>query len=856
MPDADQPVDLTNCDREPIHILGKVQDYGCLIAVSFDWTITHVSINCADILGAKAETLIGTRFKDIFSADIVQKLQSHAQGVGATAAVTRCFAFPVFDDARLFDVAISQSGPYLIFEFEPRPPAPIEPFDVSSVQALISRVQRHQTIEDMAQEAAVCLREITGFDRVMAYRFNQDASGTVIAEAMDADQEPFLGLSYPASDIPKQARALYVKSPLRIIADVDGQTHPVVPEHDSNGDPLDLSLTATRAVSPIHLEYLRNMGVAASMSVSILQKADLWGLFACHHRTPRYLDYETRSAVELFVQWFNYELAQIEMSGELQELDRARSLHDCLMADLSDGRSLADVFEVFARQINDVIPFDGAAIYADEDFNTVGYAPVRKDFMDLVKYLNSTPVGQIFSTTSLVQSYPGAENLSDQIAGLLALPISRTPGDYLVLFRREIETSVHWAGNPNKPVDNGPNGGRLTPRRSFQAWKETIRGQSAPWRPTELRAADALRTTLLEVVLKLADARNALQQRAQEHQEVLIAELNHRVRNILNLIRGIVSQSEVDGASVESYRAALDGRIQALALAHDQITKREWTWTPLRGLLESEIRAFLTEQSSRIQLTGVDLRLSPEAYSAMALVMHELVTNSVKYGALSDGEGSVKIHVHLKPGGTAKISWREENGPPVKAPSRRGFGSTIIERAVPFELKGSADLRYSASGFEADFELPPHHVRSGDSPAEPLPAPTSELPSDFSLSGDCLLVEDNIIIALGTTDMLTDLGASHVHSASRVPDALQILDHEEIECAVVDVNLGDDTSFLIVERCLERQVPVLLATGYGASSEFRDRFSDLPVLTKPISSETLKLALCNLLNSTKTDTGS
>ncbi|GIT90521.1 signal transduction histidine kinase [Jannaschia pagri] len=838
---TEQRYDITNCDREPIHILGRVQSYGCLIAVSSDWMVTYASENCKDLLGFDAESIIGSRFSEIISHETVHHLRTKMQVLGYQSGAARLFSYAVFGDDRLFDISISQSDQNIIFEFEPRKAEAPATNDSSVVRALVGRVRRHDTVEKMAREAVRAVKVLSGFDRVMVYKFNEDDSGTVIAETTEPGQDSFLGLRYPASDIPKQARGLYLRSPLRIIADITGDTYAIRPEKDPNGRPLDLSLAVTRAVSPVHLEYLRNMGVRASLSVSIIRNGKLWGLFACHHRTPRHISYEVRSEIELFAELFNYQLSQVELTIELEEVDRARSLHDRLMTQLSGGKSMAEAFDVLSESVKEVIPFDGAAVYADGDYQSVGVAPTAEEFMGLARFLNTTPAGQVYQTDALATRYPGAEDFADRVAGVLALPVSRTPRDYLVLFRREIASSVKWAGNPDKPVEVGPNGIRLTPRKSFAAWQQVVRGKSAPWRGAELRAADALRVTLLEVVLKIADERNAMRKRAQDQQELLVAELNHRVRNILNLIRGLVSQGKEDARSIDDYRLVLEDRIFALARAHDQLTQTEWTWSVFRSLVETEVKAFLTAKANRVIVTGDDIELSPTAFSTLALVIHELVTNSAKYGALNDSSGSVRLDVRLQPDGAAKISWRDENGPPVQAPTRRGFGTTIIERSIPFELQGQAEVRYRMTGFEADFVLPSAHVRPTATPISSTPQQqATPHPSEVRLNGHFFVLEDNLVIALDAVDMLTDLGADAVHTASSVVDGLAVLDKQDITLALLDVNLGNETSLPVIQRCQERGIPVVLATGYGANVDILDKFPSVPILNKPYNSDGLR----------------
>ncbi|MCB1461161.1 MAG: GAF domain-containing protein [Nitratireductor sp.] len=841
-------IDLSNCDREPIHILGQVQSFGCLLAVSSDWMIVHASVNCAELFGRAAKDLIGGRFVDLFSEESVHHLRTRIQTLAHQDSAVRVFDYELFGDGRRFDVSAHRNDRYLVFEFEIREENPGKRDDSGLVQSLIARVQRHHSVEAVSREAARALQVLCGMDRVMVYRFEEDGSGTVIAEVLKGQGDSYLGLRYPASDIPRQARELYKRSLLRIIADVDSEVFTIIPAVSPEGHPLDLSLAVTRAVSPIHIEYLRNMGVKASLSVSILRKGELWGLFACHHNSPLTLDYERRSAVELFVQLFNYELAQLETTGELEDVDRARSLHDRLMSQVSGGETLVDVFESLSDQIAEVIPFDGIVVYSNGVFRAQGAAPTEEEFLGLARFLNTAQTSEVFATDCIASRFEKADSFADRAAGLLALPISRSPRDYLVLFRREIAQSVNWAGNPEKPVTVGPNGSRLTPRKSFEAWQEVVRGKSGPWKISERRAADELRVTLLEVVLKLADEASANRKRAQEQQELLIAELNHRVRNILNLIRGLVSQGRGNSVTIEEYSAVLDSRIHSLARAHDQLTEKGWGWVSLLSLIRTEIGAFLSEKSERVVIEGVDVTLSPTAFTTLALVIHELVTNSAKYGSLNDSSGIVHFGVTLNADGSCAVSWRESGGPPVQAPKRRGFGTTIIERSIPFELKGKADVAYKVSGLEADFLLPAPHVAAATGGQELEAGSTGEKEiEEVQLRGSALVLEDNMIIAMDAADMLRDLGAETVHLASSVVDALRIMDAHTIEFALLDVNLGDENSLRVAERCARSNIACVLATGYGKSGDAVKSFPQEVVVRKPYTIEDVKRAVADEL---------
>jgi light-regulated signal transduction histidine kinase (bacteriophytochrome) len=846
---TDATVELSNCDREQIQFLGHVQPYGCLIAISGDWVVQHVSANIDDMLGLDPETAIGARFLDLFPREVVHHLRGRIQILGQDSGAARVYGVDLFEDGRYFDVSVHASGSSYLFEFEPKTQQAMRD-EMSLVQPLMARVRRRREIPAMAREAARAMKALTGFDRVMIYQFQRDDSGTVIAEAARPGMTPFLGLRFPASDIPRQARELYVRSPIRLIMDVDAEPQPILPASGPEGAPLDLSMSVTRAVSPIHLEYLRNMGVAASMSVSILREGRLWGLIACHHDTPHYVDYEKRSAVELFTQLFSYEVAAVETDAERQQSLQARMLHTGLVEHMTDPNAIGENFEHIARAIGEVIPFDGITIWINDRFHALGSTPTREEFMGLLRHLHGVAAGRVHATDRLMDRYLAADGFVERAAGLLSLPISRGPRDYIVLFRREQVQQVTWAGDPAKPAQPGPNGLRLTPRKSFEAWTETVRHQSAPWTESEIAAAETIRITLLEVVLKIADDSIAERKRAQERQELLIAELNHRVRNILNLIRSLVSQSRSGVTSVSEYTRILDDRIDALARAHDQLTNSDWEAASLRELIETEVTAFVAERRDRVRITGDDVLLAPEAFSTLALVVHELVTNAAKYGALKHEHGTVNITLTRRGDDGLKIEWRERGGAAVKPPEGRGFGTTVIERSIPFELGGTAELRFALTGTEATFSVPARFVSTA--PKRPAPVQTpggAALPEvpPARLSGRALIVEDNMIIAMDGADILSELGCEEVATASGVGEALRLIETGHFDIALLDVNLGHETSMPVADALRARGVPFLLATGYGATDGIAESYPDAVILKKPYTKRSVQTSFTLLL---------
>jgi light-regulated signal transduction histidine kinase (bacteriophytochrome)/CheY-like chemotaxis protein len=852
--DGSDQVDLTNCDREPIHILGAIQPIGFLLAMTSDWIVARASANIADFIGVTPADLLGRPLRECIPPLAFHDIRNRMAMLRGTDGVERLFGCLLVEGAMPFDIVVHISGGQIVLEAQP---GSDEHGDATgTVRSMITRLDLSPDFATFFKEGARQIKALVGFDRVMVYRFAPDGSGEVIAEAAKPGIGSFKGLHYPASDIPAQARQLYTRNLLRVITDVNAGPVGIVPALDETGAPLDLSLSVLRAVSPIHIEYLKNMGVGASMSISIVVDGKLWGLFACHHYAPRNPTFERRSVAELFAQMFAMRLESRERQETVEYERRARDISDQLLGAVASNDTLLKDPDWLGDILTNTIPADGVGIWINGNFAFSGSTPPTEEFRKIIRALNGTAAGRVFSTDRIASLVPDAAAFAASAAGMLAIPISRTPRDYVVLFRHELVRSVRWAGDPHKPVEYGPNGPRLTPRESFAEWKETVVGRSRAFTPSEIRVAETLRATLIEVVLRLADEATTERQAAGARQEVLIAELNHRVRNILGVIRGLVRQSRPHNDSVEDFVRVVDGRIHALARAHNQITDDHWGPAPIRAIIDAEAAAFIADGAGRVVATGEPVLLNPQAYSTMALVMHELVTNSTKYGSLSqDDGGRVLVNWERSESGDLQIHWREEGGPPVKAPSRKGFGTTIIDRSVPYDLGGTANLQYFEEGVEANFSIPARHVsdpKAFAGPAIKFPRPSLGHPTlapAHVLDGKTiLLVEDSLIIALDAEDILTRLGAQGVMTAATVEAALDIIEGTRPDLAMLDINLGDRSSFPIADRLLELGVPFIFATGYGEQAQLPDEHAARDVVQKPYTMENVARALHELLS--------
>ena len=835
--------DLEACERERIHMPGAIQPHGCLLFCALPaWTVQAVSANAGEFLKRDAAGILDQGLESVLPGKTVHDLRNVLQASMVSGAAERLLDIAIDDGTERYDLTLHMAASNAIVEIVPRRGADALTTDpIVLVKSMVGRLKRAPTLERFLQLATQQVRAVTGFDRVMIYKFLPDGTGQVVAEALRSGLPPFMGLRYPASDIPAQARALYRRQWLRLIPDVSYVPVPLLSRANSAAE-VDLSLASLRSVSPIHIEYLQNMGSAATLTISLMVGDALWGLISCHHSSPRRISSATCAAAELFGQIFSLQIEAKEQARELLLAAELRTAHDHLVGDMTPEASIFDDPARYRALVEALFPCDGYGVWSDGGFNGVGVVPPMAAVPDLLRHLGEKSPNEPYATAALSAELPSAADYVAEVSGVLSIPFSRATREYLLFFRREVAHTVSWGGDPTKPVVIEADGARIGPRKSFDAWREIVRGCAVPWRPAEIQIAETLRVSLLEVILRRADIVNRERRAAQESQAILVAELNHRVKNILALIRSLVRQTRQNAVSMEGFAQDLEQRIRALALAHDQLTQTGWHRAPLRRLLEAEARAW-THSTNRVSLIGPGISLDSRAYQALALVIHEMMTNAAKYGALSQTTGALTVTWSREPSGDLRIEWRELGGPPVKPPTRRGFGTVIVEQTIPFELQGDARVQYLTQGVSGSFRVPAAHIGDEEEGADETEA-SAPIPVDLKAKR-LLLVEDSMMIALDAQAMLVESGLD-VEVAGTVADALRLLAVDSFDAAVLDVNLSGDTSFDIADALGERKMPFVFATGYGESIAMPERFRSVPVVSKPYDGAALRTALAQV----------
>jgi light-regulated signal transduction histidine kinase (bacteriophytochrome) len=565
-------VDLTNCDQEPIHIPGSIQPHGVLLGLDEStWRIELVSENIAEFFGRDAASILHQDFSLLFDE---QSRQSIVDSIGSSKLSHLCGPFEIKNPdgmrTRLMQGIVHRSSGLLILELEDH---------VSSMRAAFENyhLRLRQTIANMRETAsivAMChravqeVKELTGFDRVMLYRFDSDWHGEVVAEAKEAQLEAYLGLHYPATDIPEQARRLYTVNWLRLIAHRDYVPARLLPDHHpQTGAPLDLSHSVLRSVSPIHLQYLRNMGVQASMSVSLIQDGKLWGLIACHHYAPRHVPYDVRLACESLAQILSWQISSREQSDDHSRRATAAQFMSDILTRAAAEPSLIQGLLKRSDDLLQLVDAQGVVIKYRDEMATSGLTPERDDIHSLIAWLKTREGRNVFASHHLSRDFPEAGRFSAKASGILAIRLLSGKDDCIIWFRPELISVVNWAGNPGKTSEPGSD--RLTPRGSFALWQETVTGQSQRWLDWQIDTATRFLYLLVASIVRKSEEIEVLNrelQNANQAKDEFLAMVSHELRTPLNsmigwmqMIRGgILHKDEYEEAYQTIERNAYD----------------------------------------------------------------------------------------------------------------------------------------------------------------------------------------------------------------------------------------------------------------------------------------------------------
>ncbi|MBM0103741.1 GAF domain-containing protein [Steroidobacter sp. S1-65] len=529
---------LVNCGREPIHIPGAIQPFGVLFAIDEELRITHCSENVTTALGREPAATLGCSIEEVVRNDLRPRVRPGDFESGQP--------FKWESEGGRWNGFLHRHHGQLILELETATEVDVPAASADWVRDSLGWIGSAMNMSELCQTACEQIKRLTGLDGVMVYKFHDDGHGEVIAEAKDEPWSRYLGLHYPASDIPPQARAIFLENWVRMIPERDYSPVRLV-SRDAAAPPLDLGRSLLRSVSPVHIEYLRNMEVQASLTLSLISQGRLWGLIAGHHySSPQHISYERRTAAELIARLVSQQLARTEELAIATDRARGQSALQTLVLGMRASTEPVAGLVGGASDVRDLLGCSGAAVVMpDGRWQRIGETPSRPHLTKLAAWLDQRPDDwQVFHSDQLVNEYPEAADFKDCASGLLALRIPKGRGNYIFWFKPEVLRTITWAGDPNKPVTIESSAARLRPRASFEQWTQTVQMKSLPWARWEIELVEALASALLSIDLQRQYERElqarAAAEWANEQKEQLLAMVSHDLKNPLHsLIVGV-----------------------------------------------------------------------------------------------------------------------------------------------------------------------------------------------------------------------------------------------------------------------------------------------------------------------------
>jgi light-regulated signal transduction histidine kinase (bacteriophytochrome) len=708
-------IDLNECDREPIHVPGSIQPHGVLLVTERgSLRILQVAGETDRMLGRSIGTILNHSLGEVLGSQVAVLVGS------AQAASDPVYLGSVTAAGTELCLTAHDRGGVRILEIESSSPLLQSTAEVmAQAHKTATQLARAHTNAELLQSAAREARRLTSFDRVMIYRFLGDGSGSVVAEDRADALPPFLNHRYPASDIPKQARELYLRNPIRVIPDVSYTPAPLVPPlHPAAGAPLDMSECTLRSVSPIHVQYLKNMNVAASMSVSIVVDGALWGLMAFHHRTPKLVPYELREMCKHLGELLSQQIkAREDAEAHRQMLDLA-ARREKLSAILSRASSVGQALLEHLPELEGALPADGATVVLGDKIGATQDAPSQTQVRELVSWLLDGARSNVFETSSLVRHYAPAVDYAREASGIIAVVVSRAEPLVMLWFRAEQLETINWAGNPHKPAEPGTAFGKLNPRKSFEIWKETVNNQSEPWSAVEVDAARTLGRSVLEHLQtqKLREVNAHLREALAEKEallrqkDLLMQEVNHRVQNSLQLVNAMLTlqAQEAGDAGLRAQFDLASDRIMAIAMVHrrlwqaDHIQRVDFTFY-MQELRDGLIETWGQEWRGQVTVHGQPFLVPTDIAVVLALVVIELLMNAVKY-AYGGRPGPIEVRIEQAPL-DLRVIVKDQGVGMTAEDGGQGLGSRLT-RGLIDQLDGELKIDSSAQGTSIALNVP------------------------------------------------------------------------------------------------------------------------------------------------------
>ena len=652
-----QQYDLMNCDDEPIQFIRLVQPHACLLAVDMKLDrIVFASENTQQHLGIDFKELLNQPLQVLLGEETIHAIRA----AGESQDFHRSNPFrPLFAKGhRVLNMIVHEHEGMRILEFEPRDQYASSTEFIDRVDDATQRIQSADTIEEVFQTVVEQVQQLTGHDRVMLYRFDEEGHGSVVAEEHLSHVSPFLGIHFPNTDIPAQARRLFVKNQTRITVDTQAEQVRLFPIlHPETGEALDLTYGVTRGVSPVHIEYLQNMGVRSTLSIAIVLDGELWGLIACHHYQPKFIDFRTRKIIRFFAKIVSGHLSLQAALEFRKSVLRSNRIKTRLFEQMSDDWNIVDGLTAGEQTILDLNESHGAILSFENHTIRLGVTPDDADLEKIMDFLNADPQRPLYKTDSLKREIRGISDPEDHAAGMMAVKIGKNSNEYVLWFKPAQTNTVVWGGKPGHVIEETDAGNkRLTPRKSFAKWQEQVAGISSPWARHEVDTALAIRADIIDFIVQKYDEVRRLNHSLTESYDELETfsySVSHDLRTPLRSIEGFTQilmedygdKLDEDGRqiinTILNSTAKMNNFIKDI-LSFSRIGRQEMTMA--RVSLGPIVRSAAEQVQSMedYRNAAIDLKIQGEfgqvmGEPSMLLQLFEnLIGNAVKYSSLRE----------------------------------------------------------------------------------------------------------------------------------------------------------------------------------------------------------------------------
>lgn len=654
-------LDLSSCEEEPIHIPGSIQPHGFLLMLGADGRVQVASGNSAEFLGLPVESIFGRSLPELLGREVGERIIANFSAEPLTAAARLLIGVDLVSaDGRMrrFEVVAHRSGTGSaarnIIEFEPN----FQSVDVERINGrlfnFMGAIRRVHETEEICQALVEEVLLLTECDRVLLYRFDEQGNGLVLAEQRSSlHLSSYLGLRFPASDIPAQARRMYLLNRVRIIPNVDYQASPLV-SRAGRAEDLDLSGSVLRSVSPVHRQYMRNMGTVCSMSVSIIIDGRLWGLLSCHHHEPRYVPIRLRYACDFLALVAASQMESQQSALHLQRVLAAKAVQARLLASMAGEENYAASLLRLPAELVNLVQADGVAIVVAMGATLIGVTPDNTKVLHLVEWFRRRAENEMFATSNLSAAYEPAREFTSTGSGVIIISVSKLNHSFILWFRRELVQTVRWAGDPQHSASAEQDGvidGAVHPRHSFEQWLQIVRGCSEPWLRGDLESAAEFRAAVLEVVLKRVEELAALAtglQVANEELEAFSYSVSHDLRAPFRHISGFSEMLKEEESSRMSEKgkhylktimdsARFAGLLVDSLLDFSRFARSKITMLPvnMEDLADHEWKSVLYDEANGREIEFSRSGLPKVTGDAQLLrqVLRNLFSNAVKYTA-------------------------------------------------------------------------------------------------------------------------------------------------------------------------------------------------------------------------------